>query len=447
MRFIDSLDQALSNLWKKKLRTFLTTFGVVIGIGALVSMISFGQGVQYNVTDRFQQLELFNYITVFPAGTASPLMESDALPSAGGTAASLDKSFLKEVSALEGVVSAFPEVRFPARIQFRKNTRFSLVQVMPSAIAATEMVKLRAGAPFTDDHSPSLIISDTMLTDMGIHDPEEVIGEEITLLTLRIDFSRLNISDVSSLFEGGRLPFSEQQHTFTIAGVAERMGFGGPTPLRSDVFIPSGTAAAIPTISLTSIWDFFRSPGQAHEYSMVNIRVDSPRSIDRVKAFAAEKGFQSFALIDQLEEIKTGFIFMDMFLAAVGMIALVVASLGIVNTMVMAILERTREIGIMKAVGAGDGDIQKIYLFEAGLIGLTGGVLGLCLGWIVTTGINWIINGILSRQGIPFVDYFYFPWWLNVGSIVFSILVSLLAGIYPMRRAARVDPVVALRHD
>ncbi|MBU1186358.1 MAG: ABC transporter permease [Acidobacteria bacterium] len=447
MRVVDSLEQALSNLWKKKLRTFLTTFGVVIGIGALVSMISFGQGVQYNVTDRFQKLDLFNYITVFPAGMQSPFSGERAGSSAESPRSVLDDDSLKEITALEGVESAFPEVRFPARIQFREKTRFSLVQVMPAAVAATELVKLRAGASFADDYSLSLIISDSLLTEMGITDPDSVIGEEITLLTLMLDLSRLNLSDMSSLFQNGKLPFSEQSHRFTIAGVAERMGFGGPTPLRSDVYIPSGTAADIPTISLTSIWDFFRSSGSADEYSMVNVKVDSPRAVDRVKAFAEEKGFQSFALIDQLEEIRTGFVFMDMFLAAVGMIALVVASLGIVNTMVMAILERTREIGIMKAVGAGDGDIRKIFLFEAGLIGLAGGVFGLCLGWIVTTAINWIINGILARQGIPFVDYFYFPRWLNMGSIVFSILVSLIAGLYPMQRAARVDPVVALRHD
>ncbi|MCJ7681950.1 MAG: ABC transporter permease, partial [Candidatus Aminicenantes bacterium] len=300
MRFVDSLEQALSNLWKKKLRTFLTTFGVVIGIGALVSMISFGQGVQYNVTDRFQKMELFNYITVFPAGTQSPFAGGRAGSPVGSSPSLLNDDSLKEISALEGVVSAFPEVRFPARIQFRENTKFSLVQVMPAAVAVTSLVKLRAGASFPDDHSRSLIISDALLNEMGIRNPESVIGEEITLLTLKLDFSRLNPADMSSLFQDGKLPFSEQKDSFTIAGVAERMGFGGPALLRSDVYIPSGTAAEIPTISLTSIWDFFRSSGNADEYSMVNIQVDSPRSLDRVKEFAAEKGFQSFALLDQL---------------------------------------------------------------------------------------------------------------------------------------------------
>ena len=118
-----------------------------------------------------------------------------------------------------------------------------------------------------------------------------------------------------------------------------------------------------------------------------------------------------------------------------------------VAAMVMSILERYREIGIMKAVGASDADVQKIFMFEAGTIGFFGGVFGLTLGWAVSSVINAVINVITSRQGVPAVDYFSFPWWLCLGAIAFSVLVSLLAGIYPTMRAARVDPVTALRHD
>jgi putative ABC transport system permease protein len=115
--------------------------------------------------------------------------------------------------------------------------------------------------------------------------------------------------------------------------------------------------------------------------------------------------------------------------------------------MVMSILERYKEIGIMKAVGASDKDVKKIFFFESGVIGFMGGVFGLALGWVVSNVINLIINGFATRQGVPHMSYFTFPWWLCLGAIAFSILISLLAGIYPTLRAARVDPVVALRHD
>ncbi|MHC4682661.1 MAG: ABC transporter permease [Planctomycetota bacterium] len=128
------------------------------------------------------------------------------------------------------------------------------------------------------------------------------------------------------------------------------------------------------------------------------------------------------------------------------MIGITVAALGIINTMVMSILERYREIGIMKAVGASDKDVKKIFFFESGVIGFVGGIFGLALGWIVSMLINLIVNSFTVRQGVPYMDYFSFPWWLCLGAIVFSVSISLLAGIYPTLRAARVDPVVALRH-
>jgi len=200
-------------------------------------------------------------------------------------------------------------------------------------------------------------------------------------------------------------------------------------------------------LSLTSIWDFFQSPQQAEGYSVVNIKLSSIKYIESVKAQIDDWCLKAFALIDQGEEFKKGFLFMDMILFAVGMIAVVVASMGIINTMMMSILERYKEIGIMKAVGASDRDVKKIFLFESGVIGFLGGIFGLFLGWMVSMVINQVVNYFLARQGVPYMDYFSFPWWLCLGAVVFSILVSLTAGIYPTLRAARVDPVVALRHD
>ncbi len=158
-------------------------------------------------------------------------------------------------------------------------------------------------------------------------------------------------------------------------------------------------------------------------------------------------GFSTFALIDQFEQIKTGFVLMDMFLAAIAMIAIFVASLGIINTMVMAVLERTSEIGIMKTVGASPRDIQKVFIFESSLIGLAGGICGIVLGWAVSRGINPIINYFGARQDLPPLEYFHFPPWLILGAVGFAFLVSLASGLYPARRAAKIDPAAALRHE
>lgn len=457
MRISDYIEQSFANLWKKKLRTFLTTFGVVIGIGALVSMFSFGKGVQKNVTERFKELELFNYISVSTSSLEShadpdqqPSAEDEYLAPkfiAGFNPRVLDDAFIRQVTQIKGVESAFPEVRFPAMIRFKGKEEFSLIQVLPADVCQSGLKKLRAGEPYASDDANCLIISDSLLGRMRIKNPQDAIGQEIEVSTLTFDLSLFNPANIASFMQADKLPFSSRSYTFTVVGVAERMGFGGVMPLRSDVFIPPGPSLRMEKISLTSIWDFFQSPGQTKGYSTVTVKLSSVKYIEPVKKQIQDLGFKTFALLDQLEEMKKAFIFMDMFLFAVGMIAIVVASLGIINTMVMSILERYKEIGIMKAVGASNRDVKKIFFFESGVIGFFGGVFGLALGWAVSLLINRVANYFLARQGVPYVDYFSFPWWLCLGAVVFSILVSLVAGIYPTMRAARVDPVVALRHD
>ena len=185
----------------------------------------------------------------------------------------------------------------------------------------------------------------------------------------------------------------------------------------------------------------------ADGYSSLYVRVRKITDMDSVKARIKSMGYGVFSIIDQLEEIKRGFVVLDIALGTVGAIALVVAALGIINTMIMSILERTREIGIMKAIGGSENEIKGIFFIEAGCIGLFGGIFGLGLGWIVTRIANVIANYYIARQGGIYVDLFYIPVWLITGAMVFSILVSLLAGLYPAIRAARVDPVEALRHD
>jgi len=459
MRISDYIEQSFSNLRKKKLRTFLTTFGVVIGIGALVSMFSFGKGIQKNVTDSFKEMGLFNYIAVYSASNRSRIeqahtdpdrqhdpIQNEQVPDSANSSI-LDVNFLQEVRKMKGVESAFPEIRFPALIKFREKEQFSIVQVMSADICQSELMKLRAGKAYVDDAENSLIITDSLLRRMDIKDVEAVLGEEIEVSTLAIDSALLNPANMMSIMQGDKLPFSQESYSFTIAGVAERMGMGGFIPVRSDVYMPPGPAEGMKKISLTSIRDFFQPAEKLKGYSAVTIKVASVKYIDPVKEQMEAKGLKTFALIDQLKEIKTAFLFMDMFLAAVAMIGITVSTLGIINTMVMSILERYREIGIMKAIGASDKDVKKIFFFESGMIGFLGGIFGLALGWLVSMVINQVANHFLAKQGVPYVNYFSFPWWLCLGAVAFSILVSLAAGLYPALRAARVDPVVALRHD
>jgi len=461
MRISDYMGQASSNLWKKKLRTSLTTSGVVIGVGALVCMLAFGQGIQRSITDQFKKLDLFSYINVFAGGGRDRGGDSSDPDEQGGPrrrgirevqdvnhpGPQLNAQALERIGEIKGVEAVFPEMRFPAQIRLGGKEMFTLVQVLPARACRSGLVKLRSGAFYDSDEPNELIVSDSVLHRLDVRDPEAAPGMKIEVATLMLDFSLTNLLRMAFSAGGQALPFARENYAFTVVGVATRMGSMGPLPLQSDVLIPPGAAAKMRKLSLTSVWDLFAPSGGGANYSSVSVRVKSPQDVESVKKEIESMGFGTFAMMDQLREMRIGFLIMDMFLIAVGMIGITVASLGIVNTMVMSILERYREIGIMKAVGATDGDVQRIFLFESGAIGWLGGLFGLGLGWAVSMIINEVINTLMARHGAPRMDYFSFPWWLCLGAIAFSILVSLLAGVYPTRRAARVDPVVALRHD
>ncbi|HEX8097342.1 MAG TPA: FtsX-like permease family protein, partial [Pyrinomonadaceae bacterium] len=188
--------------------------------------------------------------------------------------------------------------------------------------------------------------------------------------------------------------------------------------------------------------------GETGGYGSAVVRVADPVVLTDVRKRLTELGFTSFSIVDQLEQLRTVFLIMNSVLGLLGGISLLVASFGIANTMIMSILERTREIGIMKAIGAEDREIRLIFFVEAAAIGLAGGVLGALAAWGIDAAANRLAyRFILKPQGASFVDFFALPPYLWLGAILFAVLVSIVAALYPASRAARVDPVTALRHD
>src|SRR5258707_15297582 len=158
-------------------------------------------------------------------------------------------------------------------------------------------------------------------------------------------------------------------------------------------------------------------------------------------------GFSTFSLLDATRNLRLFFTIFDLLLAIFGSLALSVATLGIINTLVMALLERRREIGILKALGAADRDVKQLFVVAAGVMGLLGGVLGADMSWRIGKAVTWGTNLYLPRQNLPPAHVFSVPWWLVLSEIAFAIVVSLAAGLYPATRAARLNPVEALRYE
>ena len=189
------------------------------------------------------------------------------------------------------------------------------------------------------------------------------------------------------------------------------------------------------------------SSGVGTRYSALNVRATSPAAVAQIESSIAHLGFAAFSLIDVARNLRTFFAIFDLFLGIFGSLALAVASLGIINTLVMAILERRREIGVLKALGAANRDVRQLFFAEAGVMGLVGGVFGVLLGWGIGRAIQLGTMVYMKRQGLTSPNIWSVPWWLVLGAIGFAVLVSLVSGIYPASRAARLDPVEALRYE
>jgi putative ABC transport system permease protein len=182
-------------------------------------------------------------------------------------------------------------------------------------------------------------------------------------------------------------------------------------------------------------------------YGSIILKVDNTKNVEAVGEIIKKKGYGATTAQDMLDEIGKVFTALGIFSGAIGGIALFVAAIGIINTMIMATYERTREIGVMRACGATKATIRRLFTFEAALLGFFGGVIGLIVSFLLAKVINLITDRIALSQNLPISNFVTFPIWLILGVIAFTTLVGLLAGLYPAHRAAKLNPVDALRYE
>jgi putative ABC transport system permease protein len=474
MKLTDMIGLGLDNLRRAKLRTSLTILGVVIGIGALTSMISFGTGMQKNITDTFKQNDLFTSLYITSKEINIDEMASGDLSDMAdmlrGPTVPLTDSTLQKIQSIPGVEIAFPEIRFPVKVRIGDHETRTHLQALPAAMASYKPYdEMMAGRFFSHDTSSACVLRWETLKQMGVivHDgatpvrhagpdslqkvtvvaPDSIIGKSIEVVSAALDATQFPSNPMLSLLNPPRSMFAESVTELAVSGILKQAGAFSGNRLRGGMIVPLKTAERVPRLGFSSVWELLGDMDREGVYNSIYVRLKGMRDMDTVRGRIEKMGLHVFSITDQLEDIKRGFLIMDAILGAIGTIALVVAALGIINTMVMSILERTREIGIMKAIGGSETEIRTIFFMEAGTIGFIGAVFGLVLGWLVTRVANVIANTRFLPAGEPSVDFFYFPLWLILGAIVFSLVISLSAGLYPANRAARVNPVEALRHD
>lgn len=484
----DTLRLALGNLRQSKLRTALTTMGVAIGIASLAGMVSLGVGLQDQFVGRFMQAGVFDAITVSGASDSPALILGGRARAfgprgagrggrgRGGNAASaatdtarpepppLDDAALAKLAALDHVKDVYPNIRVPLQLHIGDFEELGTAMGVPmSGKTEGAFRTMAAGAFFANDTDETCLLSLDMAKRIkagaGVDadgDPKSLVGQTLTLSYTASTGAPAAAPATPPLPGmpgmpniGALMQMKRVDRAYRIAGIVEREpggafgGFGF-----ANVMIPLKRAMEIDSQVVRSAQSFLtEGPPKARTYTSVTVKVERAQFTEDVEDKIKGLGFQAFSINDALQGAKRAFIILDLVLSLIGSIALAVSSLGIMNTMVMSILERTREIGVMKAIGASDSDIRRIFLVEASAIGVLGGISGIALGWLVGRIINFAANIYIVQQGGEPGNLFSLPLWLIASALAFSWLVSLVAGSYPANRAAKLNPIQALRHD
>ena len=429
----DLLRLVWANLNRMRARAIMSGIGVLIGTAAIVILISLAAGLQRSATESFEEVGALNEIT---------LLGGSVLRAFGGTGGGqedtrLTPKVLKELAREPGVAAITPRETLPGGLfQFNRLISYTSVVGVDGRVVRDlgwetdsgrvqlgrwrVVVGARVAESFGDPRRPN-----------REQDPPDLQGQTLKLILSRTE------ADGETVQRTVRVQ---------VAGVlAERGGQDDYT-----VFL------ALNDLEDLNAWVLGQRPNRTRDgYTQALVVMDSP---DKVLAFQTDlltRGFFAFSATGTLQQLNIFFLVIQAVMGGVGGIALIVAAIGIANTLTMAILERTREIGLMKAVGATNRDVMSVFLAEAGGIGLFGGLGGILLGWGVSALINVIAKAYIEAQAAaagvtnaaPPSDLTYIPGWLPILVLVFALAMGVLSGIYPAQRAVQLDPVKALKYE
>jgi putative ABC transport system permease protein len=455
MKFRDLAELAVRNLREALLRNSLTTLGIGVGVASLVAMLSLGVGLQEMANKRLMRSGLFDAVIVTPRPSVRRAF-AQINPTPGVPPQPLDINARREIANLPNVVEVYPDSRFPTDIRFDGKLYPTVVAGLPQSALSSGSFDGMFGSFFSGPNAQEAILQIEFARVLA-PDPNSVIGKDIVLRyaerqALPAENGQSNAAadnnDTDSSLGGGGFSVVPREEKLRIIGIVETQpaaGFGGIGAGR--VLIPLEVAERLRVAEVNDFRSVLGATPGKQLYQSLTVRVKSPSDVESVENAIKPMGFGTFSLIDATDNLRIVFAVFDLLLGIFGSLALVVASLGIINTLVMAILERRREIGVLKALGATDPDIRKLFFMEAGVMGLLGGVLGVFLGGVIGFAMNFATNVYLRRQQLPSVTVSSVPWWMIAIAITFSVVVSLAAGLYPASRAAKLNPVEALRYE
>jgi putative ABC transport system permease protein len=421
MKFRDVFRTALGNLTRHKARTALTTVGVVVGILTIVTMVSLGIGVQREMKDAFGSVGL-ETLRLYPV--AEDIGDYDLFGQRPRTKL-LTPELVEELQARDDVIEAIPHLSLPNTIRMTLKLDSQEIRADPRAQRPASIPEPFEAAPQTlagveepPEEGGSIVVAAELLEELGYEGNalRSLVGRkiEVVLYAPRGD---------------------SQTFHYEIVGITE--GQWGDL-----------TLASVDRLAILEWWYNDPEYMARRGYDEIFVRARSLNDAAQVVDWLSALGYDVQSLKMMLDMANRGMIILQTMLGSVGALALFVASIGIANTMIMAVYERTKEIGILKAVGAAPGQIRGLFVTEASMIGLLGGIIGTIGGWLLGRFLNWLILEILEWQEVNVTGTFFIvSWWLVLAALAFATLVGLLAGLYPAARAARLPPLDALRHE
>ena len=468
MSWMDLLRMSSSSLRRRKLRTFLTVLGVVVGTASIVVMISLGLGMQQSMYREIEQSGGMTNITVTGKAAGSSMMYSDSSKDEDATKYVTDDT-IAELKKLEHVKSAEPVFDLQASLLAGEYNGYITLRGMTHDALVERNIKLKAGGKLPNEKGKELelvmgngII--TMFYDKNGNSSYWDTGE-LPDIDLEKDQMFL-ILDQESYFANQETPSANnvsagdgetkkpviipKKYVVQTSGMVD----GDPDSYNANYYYvycdldilkemlkKEFKGRIIPGQPTTKSG----KPYKEFAYSSATVQADDMENVDALSTAIRNLGYQVSTNAEYMESMKSQFAMIQAVLGGIGAVSLFVAAIGIMNTMMMSIYERTKEIGVMKVLGCSLKNIKQLFLIEAAFIGFIGGVVGNVLSFLMSFIIN-ILTGNGSALGLD-GNISYIPLWLVGVSMAFAVLVGMVAGYFPALRAMKLSPLAAIRND
>lgn len=445
MKFLDLLRMSSSNLWKRKVRTILTVLGVVIGVAAIVVMISLGLGLSRSLTAQYESYGSLTQVTVQEPWNSSSDEEQKRL----------DDKLVAEIEAMDHVESVYPVMSLNALAKCGGYEGYLQIQALPKKAFEDMNIDVGEGRLPGQDEELTFFYGCQVLQNFSSKNGQDYWS---TGVLPDIDLMRdpiFTIFDMDAYYQSqgtqqeGTTPVEPpKKYLIPVCGVeaSNEEGYsqyGWYTYCDIDMLIPE----------LKRIFKNKVIPGQPSTktgkpykeifYNELRVNVDDMDHVLEIQNYLTDMGYEAYSNAEWLESEQKTMGYIQAVLGGIGAVSLLIAAIGITNTMMMSIYERTKEIGVMKVLGCDLRNIRSLFLMEAGFIGLIGGGIGLVLSYLISAVINRVVASASEyMQGIS-----YIPFWLAGLSLVFAVLVGMISGFFPARRAMRLSPLAAIRNE